>query len=247
MDGTILDTVDDLRASINYALDRCGHKHDFTREQCKELFGSGVHTALQRALSIEAGEQDQEILRLIGTPQRMTVPGIDEKEIERIEGVFRPYYLEHSMEHTGPYDGIMDLLRLSAAEVSKQPSSPTNRIPQCGSWLRNAEGLFDVSSRRTARHPEETCPDMTEEVMRLLTVSAGESLYLGDSEIDVQTALNTGMDCICVTWGFRSAELFWSRSILWRSFPPRRSSSLSFEFQISRPDPDAQSGRGLRS
>ena len=83
MDGTILDTVDDLRASINYALDRCGHKHDFTREQCKELFGSGVHTALQRALSIEAGEQDQEILRLIGTPQRMTVPGIDEKEIER--------------------------------------------------------------------------------------------------------------------------------------------------------------------
>ena len=147
MDGTILDTVDDLRASINYALGRCGHKHDFTREQCKELFGSGVHTALQRALSIEAGEQDQEMLRLIGTPQRMTVPGIDEKEIERIEGVFRPYYLEHSMEHTRPYDGIMDLLRtlrsrgFKTAVVSNKPDPAVRKLAE-----ECFEGLFDVST-----------------------------------------------------------------------------------------------------
>ena len=207
MDGTILDTVDDLRASINYALARCGHKHDFTREQCKELFGSGVHTALQRALSIEAGEQDQEILRLIGTPQRMTVPGIDEKEIERIEGVFRPYYLEHSMEHTGPYDGIMDLLRtlrsrgFKTAVVSNKPDPAVRKLAE-----ECFEGLFDVSTGEQPGIRRKPAPDMTEEAMRLLGVSAGESLYLGDSEIDVQTALNTGMDCVCVTWGFRSAD-----------------------------------------
>lgn len=205
MDGTILDTVDDLNASINYALKQCGHRHDFTRDQCRELFGSGVHTALQRALAIEAGEEDPEMLRLIGTPRRMTVPGIDEKEIERIEGVFRPYYLEHSMDRTGPYEGIMDLLRalrsrgIRTAVVSNKPDPAVRKLAE-----ECFEGLFDVSAGEQPGIRRKPAPDMTDAALRQLGVSAGESLYLGDSEIDVQTAQNTGMDCVCVAWGFRS-------------------------------------------
>lgn len=111
------------------------------------------------------------------------------------------------MEHTGPYDGIMDLLRtlrsrgFKTAVVSNKPDPAVRKLAE-----ECFEGLFDVSTGEQPGIRRKPAPDMTEEAMRLLGVSAGESLYLGDSEIDVQTALNTGMDCICVTWGFRSAD-----------------------------------------
>ena len=163
MDGTILDTAGDLTSSVNYAMGKCGHKHDYVREQGKRLFGSGAHAALQRALAIEAGITDPAKLREIGTPEMMTVPGIDESEVARIEAVFRPYYLEHSMDETGPYDGIMDLLH-------------------------------------TLR------PDMVQAVLKDFGIAPEEALYIGDTEIDIQTAANTGMPCVCVSWGFRSVD-----------------------------------------
>ena len=92
MDGTILDTANDLTSSVNYAMGLCGHKHDYVRADGMRLFGSGVHTALQRALAMEAGENDPARLRRIGSAEMMTVPGIDEAEVARIEEVFRPFY-----------------------------------------------------------------------------------------------------------------------------------------------------------
>ena len=209
MDGTILDTAGDLTSSVNYAMGKCGHKHDYVREQGKRLFGSGAHAALQRALAIEAGITDPAKLREIGTPEMMTVPGIDESEVARIEAVFRPYYLEHSMDKTGPYDGIPDLLRelrsrgFKTAVVSNKPDPAVVKLAaDC------FDNLFDEAAGEKEQEGirRKPAPDMVLSVLDRFGVTPREALYLGDSEVDVETSVNCGMDCVCVSWGFRPRD-----------------------------------------
>ena len=209
MDGTILDTVDDLTVSVNYAMGRCGHRNDFTRKDGFRMFGSGAHTALQRALAMEAGIDDSAELRRIGTPGFMTVAGIDEAEVARIEKVFRPHYLEHSMDKTGPYDGIPDLLRelrnrgFKTAVVSNKPDPAVVKLAaDC------FDNLFDAAAGEKEQEGirRKPAPDMVLSVLDRFGVTPREALYLGDSEVDVETSVNCGMDCVCVSWGFRPRD-----------------------------------------
>ena len=207
MDGTILDTANDLTSSVNYAMGLCGHKHDYVRADGMRLFGSGVHTALQRALAMEAGENDPARLRRIGSAGMMTVPGIDEAEVARIEEVFRPFYLEHSRDETGPYDGIMDLLYalrekgIRTAVVSNKPDPAVKKLAaDC------FENLFDAAAGEQSGIRRKPAPDMVEAVLKDFGIAAEEALYIGDTEIDVQTSENTGMPCVCVSWGFRPVD-----------------------------------------
>ena len=211
MDGTILDTANDLTSSVNYAMGLCGHRHDYVRADGMRMFGSGAHTALQRALAMEAGETDPVRLRRIGSAEMMTVPGIDEAEVARIEEVFRPYYLEHSMDETGPYDGIMDLLQtlrergIRTAVVSNKPDPAVRKLAaDC------FENLFDAAAGEQAGIRKKPAPDMVDAVLRDFGIAPHEALYIGDTEIDVQTAENTGMPCVCVSWGFRPVDFLQS-------------------------------------
>ena len=207
MDGTILDTANDLTASVNYAMKACGHKHDYVRADGMRMFGSGVHTALQRALAIEAGRTDPAYLRSIGTAEMMTVPGIDETEVSRIEAVLRPYYLEHSMDETGPYEGIMDLLRtlrergIRTAVVSNKPDPAVRKLAEdC------FENMFDCAAGEQTGIRRKPAPDMVNVVLKDFGIAPREAVYIGDTEIDVETANNTGMPCVCVSWGFRPVD-----------------------------------------
>ena len=205
MDGTILDTVEDLVLSVNHAMAECGHRHDFTKEDGKRMFGSGAHTALQRALAMEAGLDDDARLRQIGTPELMTVPGIDEAEVARIEDCFRPYYLAHSTDHTGPYRGIVDLLRTLRAQnyrtavVSNKPDPAVRKLSaDC------FDNLFDAAMGEQPGIRKKPAPDMVLAVLKRFGATPPEALYVGDSEVDAATSRNAGMDCVCVSWGFRS-------------------------------------------
>ena len=207
MDGTILDTANDLTSSVNYAMKVCGHKHDYVRADGMRMFGSGVHTALQRALAIEAGKTDPAYLRRIGTAEMMTVPGIDEAEVSRIEAIIRPYYLEHSMDETGPYEGIMDLLYalrergIRTAVVSNKPDPAVRKLAEdC------FENMFDCAAGEQTGIRRKPAPDMVNVVLKDFGISPEEAVYIGDTEIDVETANNTGMPCVCVSWGFRPVE-----------------------------------------
>ena len=207
MDGTILDTANDLTASVNYAMKACGHKHDYVRADGMRMFGSGVHTALQRALAIEAGRTDPAYLRRIGTAEMMTVPGIDEAEVSRIEAIIRPYYLEHSMDETGPYEGIMDLLRtlrergIRTAVVSNKPDPAVRKLAEdC------FENMFDCAAGEQTGIRRKPAPDMVNVVLKDFGIAPREAVYIGDTEIDVETANNTGMPCVCVSWGFRPVD-----------------------------------------
>ncbi len=181
MDGTILDTAGDLTSSVNYAMGKCGHKHDYVREQGKRLFGSGAHAALQRALAIEAGITDPAKLREIGTPEMMTVPGIDESEVARIE----------ALRERG----------IPTAVVSNKPDPAVKKLADdC------FDNLLDAAAGEQEGIRRKPAPDMVQAVLKDFGIAPEEALYIGDTEIDIQTAANTGMPCVCVSWGFRSVD-----------------------------------------
>ena len=118
MDGTILDTAEDLRLAMNHAMEATGHRHDFTREDAYFFFGSGIRVAIRRALAREAGAE-REALLVIGTPAEAEPTPQELCEMQRIQDAYLPYYSAHCAEHTGPFAGIPETLRaLRASEAA---------------------------------------------------------------------------------------------------------------------------------
>ncbi|MEE8885089.1 MAG: HAD family hydrolase [Eubacteriales bacterium] len=210
MDGTVLNTVTDLKNAINWALEQTGHRHDYNDDDTKAFFGSGVNVAISRALIIEkmgghAGDPGvlDELLK-VGFSTGVADYGISEKELERIAEVYRPYYASHCDICTGPYAGIPELLKnlrgsgVKTAVVSNKPDEAVRTLS-----ADKFPGMFDFvlgEKQGIRRKPE---PDMTDACLEALGVKRSEAVYIGDTEIDQKTAENGGMDCIGVTWGFR--------------------------------------------
>ena len=184
MDGTLLDTLDDLRDSVNTVLSRYGLA-PISRYEAAHFLGNGakhlVHCSLKGQVS---PEQEEEIL---------------EK--------YKAWYQDHCRIKTAPYPGVMDLLaRLKAAGcrmavVSNKPDPAVRELNEFffGGLIETAIGEKTGIRRKPA-------PDTLLEAMRLLEADRKECVYIGDTEVDLQTAENAGLNCICVAWGFRSIE-----------------------------------------
>lgn len=203
MDGTILDTSDDLTSAINYAMKMHGHRHNFMNADGRLFFGSGAHTAIQRALALEAG-MDRDAILQIGSAKNSEVPGIDESEVLKILATYSPYYKAHNAIETRPYDGINDLLkRLRSAGVRTAVVSnkPDNSVVQLAADY--FAGGFDLAIGETEGIARKPAPDMNYLILDKLGIRAQDAVYIGDTEIDFATAANTGMDLIMVDWGFR--------------------------------------------
>lgn len=203
MDGTILDTSDDLTSAINYAMKMHGHRHDFMNADGRLFFGSGAHTAVPRALALESGMDRDKILQ-IGSAKNSEVPGIDESEVLKILATYSPYYKAHNAIETRPYDGINDLLkRLRSAGVRTAVVSnkPDNSVVQLAADY--FDGGFDFAIGETEGIARKPAPDMNFLILDKLGIRAQDAVYIGDTEIDYATAANTGMDLIMVEWGFR--------------------------------------------
>lgn len=204
MDGTVLNTLDDLVTALNWALKQCGHRHDYQGEIVRQFFGSGVNVAIQRALAYEGGLGERDLVR-IGTPGFETVDGVPDAEVERIAAIYKPYYAGHSNEKTGPYPGILSLLK--QLHEKKMPTAVVSNKPDEAVRILTEEvfaGLFDVYIGEREGIPRKPARDMTDLVLRRLGLAPADAVYIGDSEVDMQTAANGGMDCISVDWGFRS-------------------------------------------
>ena len=205
MDGTILDTAGDLADALNHALKKAGHRHDFTVEDAKHFFGSGVQVAIKRALALEAGMTHAQLVD-IGTRAEILPEGITGEVIGEIQKIYEPYYASHCAIKTGPYPGIVTLLKrlraagIMTAVVSNKPDEAVQILTE-----EQFPGLFDlaVGLRTTVRR--KPAPDVTLKAVEELGISVEDAVYIGDSEIDLQTAANAGMDCISVDWGFRGA------------------------------------------
>lgn len=184
LDGTLLNTLDDLAVSTNYALRRYGQK-EHSVEDIRRFVGNGVRKLIERAL-----------------PE-----GEDNPLFEDVFTVFKQHYLEHGLDTTKPYPGVVDLLKeLKArgkklAVVSNKFYTATQELVAhfFGEYVEVAIGERENIRRKPA-------PDTVEEALRLLNTGKENAVYIGDSDVDVATARNSGLPCISVLWGFRDKE-----------------------------------------
>ena len=196
MDGTILNTLEDLTGSLNYALGQTGHRHDYVAEDVKHFFGSGIRVAISRALAAE-GQPD--------------VPE-DDPEVERVREIFAPHYAKHCNDHTGPYPGIPECIAalrkrgILTAVVSNKPDFAVQTLAR-----EIFPGCFDLADGEQSGVRRKPAPDMTDKALKDLKTSKENAVYVGDSEVDLMTAKNAGLPCIAVSWGFRSIEFLKAR------------------------------------
>lgn len=181
LDGTLLDTLDDLMISTNYALRQMGYA-ERSREEIRAFVGNGVKKLIERA-----------------------VPnGTDDIEIEKTLSIFKNYYSEHSDVHTKPYDGILFLLDRLIEEgfrIAVVSNKIDNEVKKLCTRYFGERILVAIGDRDgIAKKP---APDMIDEALAILYAHHFDAVYIGDSDVDLQTAKNAKMDCISVTWGFR--------------------------------------------
>ena len=181
LDGTLLNTLDDLAASVNAALAMNGMPLRST-EEVRAFVGNGIRNLMIRA--VPGGEAN---------------PAFD----KALEDFIR-HYGAHSRDRTRPYDGILEMLdKLSAAGVkhaivSNKIDFAVKALSRAYFGERMCAAIGDDPSR--ARKP---APDRVFAAMREMGVTAQETVYVGDSDVDVLTARNAGVPCVAVLWGFR--------------------------------------------
>lgn len=203
MDGTILDTLKDLTNAINETMRHFGHRANYSTKECGMFFGSGVVVALKRALAYEAGYSYKD-LELIGTKKEETLH-LPAFELEDLQEYYRPFYASHCKESTKPYPGILQMIRdlkeagLLVACISNKPNPAVQALCQ-----EHFEGAFDFALGEIPQIPRKPEACMIQKALEALACQPEEALYVGDSEIDLLTAKNSGMEVILVDWGFRS-------------------------------------------
>ena len=186
MDGTVLDTLEDLNNAASAAMRAFGHP-PLTLEQTRRFVGNGSRRLIEQAL----GE------------------GADEAEVERVLAWYKPWYNAHCRICTRPYPGILPLMaRLKEAGVrqaivSNKPD-PTVRALAEDFFPGLAE--LAVGERESEGIRRKPWPDMLDAARERMGLRREDCLYVGDSEVDVLTAKNAGLRCAAVSWGFRSRE-----------------------------------------
>lgn len=191
LDGTLLDTLHDLAASVNYAL-RQHAMPEHSIDDIRQFVGNGVRLLMERAV-----------------PE-----GINNPEFEATYATFRQYYMQHSFDTTHPYEGIPELLHtlkqrgcLLAVVSNKMMAATKELVAHFFPEIDVAIGEHEESGIR-----KKPAPDTVYEALRQLThrhsLSTAQlsSVYIGDSDVDIETAHNAGLPCISVLWGFRSRE-----------------------------------------
>ena len=183
LDGTLLDTLQDLTNSVNYAMDELGLNR-YSSGQVRMMIGNGVAKLMERAVTQDNIELSGEALRL----QRL-------------------YYSQHGNEHTHPYDGVLEML----AELKKNGYTiavHTNKDENVAKVLCNEHlgNLVDYVCGTTSDKVTKPNPLKVKELMTRLGIVIADTVYCGDSDVDVATANNLGVECISVTWGFRDGE-----------------------------------------
>lgn len=184
LDGTLLNTLEDLADGVNHVLRENGYPQR-TLEEVRCFVGNGIRKLMERAL-----------------PENVTG-----EQFEEVFEQFRTYYTAHCQIKTRAYEGILELLKelkeqgYAMAIVSNKNQSAVTQLNELyfGEWIGTAIGQKEGIRKKPA-------PDTVLQALKILGKEKEHALYVGDSEVDFQTAENVGMDCVLVSWGFRTAE-----------------------------------------
>ena len=184
LDGTLLSSLADLAASCNYAL-RTNGMPERTLDEVRRFVGNGVKKLMERA-----------------TPDGLQNPLFDKTLAD-----FRQHYMKHNLDTTCPYEGVMPMLEelqrrgKKVAVVSNKFYAATQEL--CHHFFGDLVTVA-IGEREDIR--KKPAPDTVIEALRQLNATAEESVYIGDSDVDIDTAHNAGMPCISVLWGFRDKD-----------------------------------------
>ena len=184
LDGTLLDTLTDLAASTNYALRSCGMP-EHSIDDVRRFVGNGVCMLMTRAV-----------------PDGESNPRFDEAF-----SVFRKHYMQHCLDTTCPYPGIMDALArlkekgMMLAIVSNKLQAGVDEL-----YRQYFSDTVEVAIGERPGMQRKPAPDMVQLALRELGVEESAAVYVGDSDVDLLTARNSHLPCISVLWGFRDRD-----------------------------------------
>ncbi len=185
LDGTLLNTAPDLTSAVNHALKEIGKDVAYSVEEVTDMVGNGVKNLITKAL----GED------------------VDDEKIANMLVAFKEYYANHLTDDTYAYDGVIDLLKklkakgIKTAIVSNKYDSAVKALSEkfFGDLIDVAIGEIDG----VAKKPDRALVDMA---INELGVDPEGCYYVGDSDVDINTAYNADLPCICVAWGFKGKD-----------------------------------------
>ena len=185
IDGTVMNTLEDLTVSVNYVMEKFGFPVHSSSEY-RLYFGNGIRHALELAVPE-------------GTPEEV---------IDEMLPVFKEHYEVHCLDKTGPYKGILELMQ-SLKERGYKMAIVSNKIDSAvkelnerffSKYVQVAIGEKDGIRRKPA-------PDTVIQALKELGSTQEDAVYVGDSEVDFHTAQNSELPCISVLWGFRDKDI----------------------------------------
>ena len=186
LDGTLLDTLGDLAASVNYAL-RTHGMPEHSIDDVRRFVGNGVRKLMERAVP----------------------DGADNPRFDETFATFRQYYMAHSLDTTRPYEGIPETLATLKARgchlavVSNKMMAATQAL--CHHFFPDTIEVA-IGEDEAAGIRRKPAPDTVFAALKTLGVGKEDAAYVGDSDVDIQTARNAGLPCISVLWGFRDRD-----------------------------------------
>ena len=185
LDGTLLNTLEDLKDSVNYAMRACDLK-ERTLDEVRSFAGNGIAMLIRRSAS-----------------------GASEETIQKALEIFKEYYKDHCQVKTKPYDGILEMLKtleenqVKTAIVSNKADFAVKELQKI--YFTDCIPIA-IGENEAAGIQKKPAPEMVYKALEELHSKPEEAVYIGDSEVDIETAKNSRMDAIIVTWGFREKE-----------------------------------------
>ncbi len=182
LDGTLLNTLDDLYISVNHALKHYNYPLR-DKEEVKSFIGNGIRDLMTRAC-----------------PENV-------ENFEEVLAFFKEHYSIHSQDNTRPYDDIMELLT-TLNEKGVKCAIVSNKFDGAVQELKDKYflGLIEVAVGESPLVKKKPAPDSVLKVMEILNVNNDEVIFVGDADTDIETSKNASIKCISVLWGFRSKE-----------------------------------------
>ncbi|HBR32150.1 MAG: HAD-IIIA family hydrolase [Eubacteriales bacterium] len=180
LDGTLLDTLGDLTDGVNYVLSRFSFEKR-TKEEVRSFIGNGIPTLLRRSLPA----------------------GINDTLHSEAVKAFGEYYGKNLMNMTRPYPGIPELLDSLSAygyKIGVVSNKKSDAVRELCAYFFNK---IDIALGADGEHTRKPSPNLVFEALSLLDSDKNSAVFVGDSDVDIMTAKNAGIDIICVGWGYR--------------------------------------------
>ena len=187
LDGTLIDTREDIANACNYALEQCGYP-TVPLEEYNMLVGRGIDNLFRGALP--EGHKSEDM-------------------VAKMRSIFVPYYNEHTCDFTKPYEGIIEALEVLSSKGLKFAVASNKYQEGTEQLVEKFFGKYDFVRILGQRDGKPIKPDpliVAEAMEGMPGISADEVVYCGDSDVDMQTGIGAGVRTIGVTWGFRTRE-----------------------------------------